>query len=323
MLAGDFRQTLPVLPKSNIAGILENCIFRSPLWRHVTHLDLTQNVRADESETEFKEWLLQLGNGTLRSSHPNSVRGQIDVPSQCRLTANVVESVFPDFSVDRSKSVIVTPLNDDADRLNDRILTVFDCDAPVTEYRSIDTVVEDESNQICQVTTEFLNSLTPSGMPPHRLRLKPGCSVMLIRNLDSSKGLCNGTRLRVVSLGTNVIEVCVISGNDKFTGKHAFIPRVKLIPSDTALPFKFQRIQFPLKLAYCLTINKSQGQEFETVGIYLPAPVFSHGQLYVAFSRAKRFSSVFLQINDSAHQCMDKKNQEARTVNVVHSFRTR
>ena len=96
-----------------------------------------------------------------------------------------------------------------------------------------------------------------------------------------------------------------------------------LIPSDTALPFKFQRIQFPLKLAYCLTINKSQGQEFETVGIYLPAPVFSHGQLYVAFSRAKRFSSVFVQINDSAHQCMDKKNQEARTVNVVHSFRTR
>ena len=124
----------------------------------------------------------------MRSSHPNSVRGQIDVPSQCRLTASVVESVFPDFSVDRSKSVIVTPLNDDADRLNDRILTVFDCDAPVTEYRSIDTVVEDESNQICQVTTEFLNSLTPSGMPPHRLRLKPGCSVMLIRNLDSSKG---------------------------------------------------------------------------------------------------------------------------------------
>ena len=59
------------------------------------------------------------------------------------------------------------------------------------------------------------------------------------------------------------------------------------------------------------------------LGIHLGTPAFAHGQLYVAFSRAKRFSSVFVQINDSAHQCMDKKNQEARTVNVVHSFRTR
>ena len=60
--------------------------------------------------------------------------------------------------------------------------------------------------------------------------------------------------------------------------------------SDANLPFTLQRIQFPLRLSDSMTINKSQRQSFDHVGIFLPEPEFSYGQLYMAFSRARNWN---------------------------------
>jgi ATP-dependent DNA helicase PIF1 len=68
-------------------------------------------------------------------------------------------------------------------------------------------------------------------------------------------------------------------------GDKIIIPRLNLIPCDLGLPFKFLRRQFPLTLCFAMTVNKSQGQLLSHVGIYLHKPVFTHGQLYVAFPR--------------------------------------
>jgi hypothetical protein len=82
-----------------------------------------------------------------------------------------------------------------------------------------------------------------------------------------------------------VVEAEIIIG--KRAGNVAFNPGINFIFDNNGLPFTFTRKQFLLRLVYAMTINKSQGQSFFHVGLHLVDDVFSHGQLYVAFSRAK------------------------------------
>ncbi len=91
---------------------------------------------------------------------------------------------------------------------------------------------------------------------------------------------------------------------------------VKLAPSDANLPVTLQRMQFPVRLAYSMTINKSQGQTFDKLGIYLPAPVFSHGQLYVAFSRARGYSYISIKVDNNSSQGLF--SNKTLTQNVIY-----
>ena len=143
---------------------------------------------------------------------------------------------------------------------------------------SIDTVTSTDDD--IHYPQEFLNSLSPLGFPPYKLKLKIGALITLLCNLQPPN-LCNGTRLQIKSLRNNIIEAVILTGPAK--GEIAFIPRIPMIPSD--LPVSFKRLQFPVKVSFAITINKAQGQTFKYVGVDLRTECFSHGQLYVAFSR--------------------------------------
>lgn len=80
---------------------------------------------------------------------------------------------------------------------------------------SIDSIECDDIEEESQYNMEYINSITPSGMPPHKLNIKIGSIVMLLRNVNMSQGLCNGTRLIVRQIYTDLIDVEIISGSGK------------------------------------------------------------------------------------------------------------
>ncbi len=159
-------------------------------------------------------------------------------------------------------------------------------------YKSVDIVVD--VNAVVQYSTEFLNSLEPSEMPSHNLVLKIGSPIMLLRNLDAPR-LCNGTRLCVKSLMRHVIEAKVLTGCAK--GEDVFIPRIPIIPTD--MPFEFKRLQFPVRLAFAVCINKAQGQSLKVAGINLETSCLSNGELYVACLRVGTGKNLYVCAPDS------------------------
>ena len=180
------------------------------------------------------------------------------------------------YMVDRG---IITPKNDDVDMLNEMIVNRLPGEERI--LYSFDSVEDDTRNLYQQ---EFLNSISPSAMPPHQLTIKKGVPVMLLRNIDPKMGLCNGTKLTCRGSYNNLIDAEILSG--QFAGTRVFLPRISIKSGENSgLPFEMIRKQFPVKLCFALTINKSQDQTIPNVGIYLPDHVFSHGQLYVALSR--------------------------------------
>ncbi|XP_019164611.1 PREDICTED: uncharacterized protein LOC109160822 [Ipomoea nil] len=302
VLGGDFRQILPVIPKGTRQDIIQASINSSYLWNNCEVLRLTKNLRlrcvTNEDDLEkldsFAKWIADLGDGNL--SEDNDVDCNIIMPSSIVLENEVdpikqiVESTFPEYrsgNMDERQledRAILAPTLDVVDEVNEYMNGINQ--AASRTYLSCDSVCKAEANFDMQSqvhTTEFLNSLRCSGVPNHSLTLKIGTPVMLLRNLDHSMGLCNGTRLIVTQLGNHVIEGKIIAGNN--AGTKVLIPRLSLTPSDPRLPFKFQRKQFPLMLSYAMTINKSQGQTLSHVGLILKKPIFNHGQLYVAVSR--------------------------------------
>lgn len=179
LLGGDFRQVLPVTPRVPPAVVIETSLKKSPLWSLFQQHHLIQNMRTRRGEQEFSAWLLQLGSGTLSADMEPRLTDVIEIPPSCCATTSLIEEIYAGISPDEMhNSVILSPKNEDCLHINEQVLNMLPGESRT--YLSADSVKCDSEEERQNYPIEFLNSLTPSGMPPHVLNLKVGSIVMLL-----------------------------------------------------------------------------------------------------------------------------------------------
>ncbi|CAN0871853.1 ATP-dependent DNA helicase PIF1 [Linum grandiflorum] len=310
LLGGDFRQTLPVITGGSRSDCLNASLTRSPLWPLCKLLRLSANMRINSCPTNrepifaelvFADWVLAIGDGTLPPPSRNTfvTPDSVIIPRRfivnpgCDAVSSLVKAVYTQFHVSYKSleyikaRAIITPTNKVVSQLNGHIMSLVP-----GEPRT------------------YFSSLSFNGVPEHAITLKENTPIMILRNLNPSIGLCNGTRVLITKVCQYVIQGVVIGGF--FEGTTVVIPRIVLEITEHRWPFTLRRRQFPVRTCYAMTINKSQGQTLDCVGLYRPKSVFSHGQLYVAVSRVRSADGLHILLGDSG------TNVELTTKNIVY-----
>ncbi|XP_071708289.1 uncharacterized protein [Rutidosis leptorrhynchoides] len=252
----------------------------------------TSNTSNDETHKRledirnFADWLLNIGDGNINPTDDGISDIQMledvlinDVKDPI---GSIINCIYPDYLQNLGnptyyqQRAILAPTHEVVNIINDRMMESLEGEA--RSYLSSDSICQSDRDSDFNselYTTDYLNSINIGGLPKHNLSLKVGVPVMLLRNIDQSGGLCNGTRLQVIELCEKVIKAKVLTGTH--VGKITAISRMLIVPSDKRIPFRFQRRHFPIAVCFAMTINKSQGQSLANVGLFLPKPVFSHG----------------------------------------------
>lgn len=201
VLMHDFRQILPVVPGGRKVHILNAAVFNAQCWHQFTELHLNTNMRVEKLVAKHPErseelrrhaqWLLALGNGTLPTRHQNL----IEIPKQMVVNSihELEEKVYDNFEDNYLnpdylfRRAIMSSTNDVIQERNFQMISKLPGDLIISE--SHDECVEDKDKTTYEA--EYLNRINTSGIPPHRLALKKGACIILIRNLNVAKGHCN------------------------------------------------------------------------------------------------------------------------------------
>ena len=347
ILSGDFRQILPV--ESKPMDSMNTCLKKSYLWTNKTiqpkSLTINERVRQFGGHDSYATFLMYVGLGLLKTKKkrlmgtfkeyedtftriPSKI-GDVQIVQDFEDLDSFIGDLFPNMAESNGipQAVVLTPKNKNMHEINEKCLNLYKPDEEPIVFKSSDRPYIPEQEGF--IPEDLLNAYNPGGLPPHELKVKPGCYLMLLRNLCLENGLANGTRLKMKSIhhGGRMIRAEVLTGpraakdqngNYIYNEKEREFPFWQMpISNENDRVYKMVRKQYPMRLTYCMSINKAQGQTLKRVGLYLPNPVFSHGQLYVALSRVSRPENVTVFI-DGSLDTHGKYRNKMYTKNVVY-----
>ena len=276
---------------------MQACIQHCSIWNSLQVLKLKTSMRI--AANSVNQFFIDFLKGLV--SDPTKF-GKIQLPQFIRKVSTIDElcdKLYPQGLLHEAVTshgaliggAILAFKNDTVNDFNDILLDRM----PGIEHRfeAANTVqYSSDANQAEHYAVEYLQSINLASLPPSCLRLRIGVPLILIWNLSPKQGMCNGTRLRLLGISRNCLQVATLGG--KWDGEIRLLPRIKLRTTDEDLPFILERKQFPVRVCFAMTVNKSQGQSLEKVGVDLRTDAFTHGQLYIALSQVTSLDGLTL-----------------------------
>ena len=308
---GDDGQIGPVVVNGNRADTCRASIITHPLWQKFKIFQFTKNLRLlgiqnsldfnDQNDVDYYERQLRYSNilaevriGNkfsidVQQYHTETTSGitKIRLPSMKFLTdtTNALTFLYPGnfHTPNLHQRAILCATNNDVDEWNSKVQALNPEQAITFTARNEFSDIDDPKHILKSLfTDDACMFYKQNGVPDHQITLKKGDICFVMRTLNRKEKLSNNTRVVVREMYRYSIKVETISNNPKMF----LIPRIRFKVKLRFGGFEIIRTQFPLRLAYAMTKNKSQGQNIPFSLNDIRNPPFSHGHLYVSMSRA-------------------------------------
>lgn len=189
---------MPIKPGAVKSELIDLCIKSSDLWEHFRQCRLTQNVRLEPGQERFRLWQMRVGDGDDLQGD----EGEITVPDECHYAGDLVDEIYKrmiDGDLPQSEVIdyvkdrcILAVMNDTVKLYNNEVTRRMP--GELGTFASVNRTIPDAENYAQQIPVETLDAYDPPELPPHLLQLKQNSLIILLRNLDVKRSLCNGTR---------------------------------------------------------------------------------------------------------------------------------
>lgn len=304
IFSGDFYQLPPVNKRAENIDESAFC-FESPLWRETFDAQVLLDEVFRQKDQAYVDVLHQIREGKLYKEDVLLLRTRLIKNLELEDEENIMHNGIKPVKLLPTKSSVQIINSSEMDNIKEDEINI--------KYKAIyepDELTTSKSSYKRPTTKQLEaeeNFIVNNSLFDRQLVLKKGAQVMCIANLDLDQGICNGstgiiTDFRYDSLTkSNHPIVKFNNGSLRLIERHTWM-------SDNYPGFKIT--QYPLILAWAVTIHKSQGATLDTAEIDIGSSVFAPGQTYVALSRVKSLEGLYLRsFNHNKIKTVPKVNE--------------